>query len=330
MDDQNDSALLELLRTQRESLHREIGKVIVGQEASIDLMLTALFAKGHCLLVGVPGLAKTTLINSLARVLDLTFNRIQCTPDLMPADITGSDVMEEDKATKERYFRFVKGPMFTNLLLADEINRTSPKTQSALLQAMQEYRVTASGTTYDLEPPFMVYATQNPIEQEGTYQLPEAQLDRFMFHIDITYPSEAEELRIAQTTTNAAAQPLEKVMTRQQLLELQDFVLRVPVAETILLQAVRLVRATRPDKSLGDAYINDNVAWGAGPRAVQHLILAAKAKAVLEGRACPSLDDLRSLAKPVLKHRVLVNYRAEAKGIKSDAILEYLLERVLG
>src|SRR5450432_4879179 len=275
-----DLASVELLADARRRIQRELAKRVIGQQQVIDQLLIGLFARGHCLFVGVPGLAKTLLVSTLADVLDLRFNRIQFTPDLMPSDITGTDVLEEDRTTGRRAFRFVAGPLFANLILADEINRTPPKTQAALLQAMAEYKVTAGGRTYPLEQPFLVFATQNPIEQEGTYPLPEAQLDRFMFMVDVGYPSAEEEVQIVSKTTSGVQQVITKVLEPDQIRSLQELVLRVPAAEHVIRHAVELVRRTRPDASAGK-YVKDHVSWGAGPRASQALILAAKARAAL-------------------------------------------------
>jgi MoxR-like ATPase len=308
----------------------EIEKRIVGQKDVVDALLVALFARGHCLFVGVPGLAKTLLISTVAEVLDLTFNRIQFTPDLMPSDITGTDVLEEDHTTGKRAFRFVKGPIFANLLLADEINRTPPKTQAALLQAMQEYRVTAGGETYPLDLPFLVFATQNPIEQEGTYPLPEAQLDRFMFYVQVSYPSAAEEEEIVRTTTGAARQALKRVLSPQKIRQLQELVLRVPAADHVVRHAVELARMTRPGDPSAPDFVRESVSWGAGPRAGQYLVLGAKSRAILDGRTAASVEDVRALARHVLVHRVLTNFRAESEGVTSAAIVDRLLERVKG
>jgi MoxR-like ATPase len=306
----------------------EIEKRIVGQKEVVDHLLVALFARGHCLFVGVPGLAKTLLISTVAEVLNLSFNRIQFTPDLMPSDITGTDVLEEDHTTGRRAFRFVQGPIFANLLLADEINRTPPKTQAALLQAMQEYRVTAGGETYPLDLPFLVFATQNPIEQEGTYPLPEAQLDRFMFYVNVHYPSAEEEVEIVRSTTGAVRPLLEKVLSPHKIRDLQDLVLRVPAADHVLRHAVELVRLTRPREAGAPAFVRENVAWGAGPRASQYLVLAAKSRAILDGRVAASVEDVRALARPVLIHRVLTNFRAESENVTSEQIVEQLLASV--
>jgi MoxR-like ATPase len=316
------------LHDARRLLLAEIEKRIVGQKDVVDALLVALFARGHCLFVGVPGLAKTLLISTVAEVLDLSFNRIQFTPDLMPSDITGTDVLEEDHTTGRRAFRFVRGPIFANLLLADEINRTPPKTQAALLQAMQEYRVTAGGETYPLDLPFLVFATQNPIEQEGTYPLPEAQLDRFMFYVKVSYPSASEEVEIVRSTTVAQRPTLRRVLSPQKIRELQDLVLRVPAADHVIKYAVELVRATRPDEPGASDLVKENVSWGAGPRASQYLILGAKSRAILDGRLAASVEDVRALARNVLVHRVITNFRAESEGVTSAQIVERLLEKV--
>jgi MoxR-like ATPase len=323
-----DLQAVHLLAEARRTLLGELEKRIVGQKDVVDSLLVALFARGHCLFVGVPGLAKTLLISTVAEVLDLSFNRIQFTPDLMPSDITGTDVLEEDHTTGKRTFRFVKGPIFANLLLADEINRTPPKTQAALLQAMQEYRVTAGGETYGLELPFLVFATQNPIEQEGTYPLPEAQLDRFMFYVNVTYPSADEELEIVRSTTVSRRPPLHRVLSPHQIRELQDLVLRVPAADHVIKYAVELVRATRPKQEGSPDYVRDHVSWGAGPRASQFLVLGAKSRAILDGRMAASVEDVRALARNVLVHRVITNFRAESEGITSAQIVDRLLEKV--
>jgi MoxR-like ATPase len=312
----------------RRAIAAEIGKRIVGQESVIDHLLIALFARGHCLFVGVPGLAKTMLIQTLSDVLDLQFGRIQFTPDLMPSDITGTDVLEEDRATGRRVFRFVRGPVFANVILADEINRTPPKTQAALLQSMQEYRVSAGGQTYDLPLPFLVFATQNPIEQEGTYPLPEAQLDRFMFQIDVSYPSEEEEVRIVNQMTTSYRPALRKLLSPDRILDLQDLVLRVPAASHVVRYAVALGRASRPSEATAPDFIKKYVSWGAGPRASQYLILAAKARAILNGRYAASSDDVRALAMPVLVHRVLPNFHAEADGLNARTLVGQLIESV--
>jgi MoxR-like ATPase len=320
-------AVAEIARA-REDIRTQIEKRIIGQKAVVDHLLTALFARGHCLFVGVPGLAKTLLISTLADSLRLSFQRIQFTPDLMPADITGSDVLEEDVSSGRRVFRFIPGPIFANLVLADEINRTPPKTQAALLQAMQELRVTAGGQTHPLAPPFLVFATQNPIEQEGTYPLPEAQLDRFMFQIDVGYPSHEEEEAIVKQETQARSTELQPVLDPKRVVELQELVLRVPVADHVVTHAVNLCRASRPTEATAPDFIRQYLAWGAGPRASQFLILAGKARALLDGRYAVALEDVNALAKPVLQHRMLLNYRAEAERIKSADLVTRLLEVV--
>jgi len=323
-----DLAAVGRLAEARRLMLAEIEKRIVGQREVVDHLLVALFARGHCLFVGVPGLAKTLLISTVAEVLHLSFNRIQFTPDLMPSDITGTDVLEEDHTTGRRAFRFVPGPIFANLLLADEINRTPPKTQAALLQAMQEYRVTAGGRTYPLELPFLVFATQNPIEQEGTYPLPEAQLDRFMFYVKVHYPSAEEEVEIVRTTTTGARRALQRVLSPHEIRDLQDLVLRVPAADHVVRHAVELARLTRPREPGAPDFVKELVEWGAGPRASQYLVLAAKARAILDGRMAAAVEDVRALAAPVLVHRVLTNFRAESDGITSEEIVARLLEKV--
>jgi MoxR-like ATPase len=303
----------------------EIEKRVVGQRRVVQHLLTALFARGHCLFVGVPGLAKTLLISTLAETLNLSFSRIQFTPDLMPADITGTEVLEEDHATGRRTFRFIRGPVFANLVLADEINRTPPKTQAALLQSMQEYRVTAGGHTHELPLPFLVFATQNPIEQEGTYPLPEAQLDRFMFQVDVDYPTEAEEEEIVRQQTSDYRPELARVLSPQRILRLQDLVRRVPVADHVVKYAVALARSTRAQAAQAPDFIRDYVAWGAGPRASQFLILAGKARAILDGRFAVSVDDVAALARPTLQHRLIINYRGEAEGVRPGELIDRLL-----
>jgi MoxR-like ATPase len=323
-------AVQEIARAHSEILE-QIEKRIIGQRSVVDHLLTALFARGHCLFVGVPGLAKTLLISTLAETLNLSFQRIQFTPDLMPADITGTEVLEEDHATGRRVFKFIRGPIFANLVLADEINRTPPKTQAALLQSMQEYRVTAGGQTFELALPFLVFATQNPIEQEGTYPLPEAQLDRFMFQVDVDYPSADEEAEIVRQQTSDYRPTLGRVLSPERIIELQNLVLRVPAADHVVKYAVALVRATRPRPEDGreplDA-VREYVSWGAGPRASQFLVLAGKARAILDGRFAVSVDDIRALALPVLQHRLLLNYRAEAAGVRTTELIERLLAHI--
>jgi len=324
----NDSAALAHLQASYSKIKSEIGKVIIGQDAVIEQLLIALLARGHCLLVGVPGLAKTLLISTLAQILDLKFSRIQFTPDLMPSDITGTEIIEEDRSTGKRSFKFVHGPVFANIILADEINRTPPKTQAALLQAMQENEVTAAGQTYKLDQPFFVLATQNPIEQEGTYPLPEAQLDRFMFNTYVDYPKQSEEEEIVMTTTAAPTAELGKILTANEIIALQRLVRSVPVSEHLVAYAVRLARATRPGEAGNPDFIKSWVSWGAGPRAGQYLILAAKTRAILDGRPTPSVEDVRFAAIPVLRHRIVTSFNAEAEGVDTIAIINKLLEVV--
>ncbi len=321
----NDVELVEKLNDSIKRIKDEIAKVIVGQDEIISQILTSLFSKGHCLLVGVPGLAKTLLIKTIAEVLDLRFSRIQFTPDLMPGDITGTEIIEEDRATKERRFRFIKGPVFANIVLADEINRTPPKTQSALLEAMQENMVTAAGVSYKLEQPFFVLATQNPIEQEGTYPLPEAQLDRFMFNLWLDYPAYDEEVEIIKATTVGNIPQLKKILNAEEIIEFQNLVLRTPVAENVVEYAVKIVHATRPTDGASE-FVRKWVNWGAGPRASQFLILAAKANAIMEGRFTPSIEDVRKFIVPVLRHRIIPNFSAEAEGVSSVDIINKIVE----
>jgi len=303
----------------------EIAKVIVGQKAVIEHLFITLLAKGHCLLIGVPGLAKTLLIKTLAQALDLKFSRIQFTPDLMPSDITGTEIIEENVGTKEKIFKFVKGPVFANIILADEINRTPPKTQSALLEAMQEHHVTAAGQSYVLAEPFFVLATQNPIEQEGTYPLPEAQLDRFMLSLWLDYPLFEEEVEIVTTTTSKYDATIEKVLSAKEIIELQELVRSVPVASNVVEYAVKLVNLTRPGNSNAPDYIKHWIRWGAGPRASQYLILGAKARAIIHGRYTPDIEDVKALAIPVLRHRLVTSFNAEAEGISTVQIVEKLV-----
>lgn len=319
---------VEQLKLVREAMLAEIRKVIVGQSDVMELLMLALFSRGHCLLVGVPGLAKTLMISTLAKVLSLNFNRIQFTPDLMPSDITGTDIIQEDPQSGKRVFNFIRGPVFTNMLLADEINRTPPKTQAALLQAMQEYQVTAGGETYALEPPFFVLATQNPVEQEGTYPLPEAQLDRFMFMVKVGYPQKEDERRIVKATTVEAGAEPQAVLSAADILSIQKMVRRLPVSDHLIDYAVSLVRATRPGEKDAPDYINNYLTWGAGPRAAQNLVLGAKARALLRGRLNVSCDDIRQTAKPVLRHRIITNFNADAEGIDADAVVEKLIASV--
>ena len=323
----DDDALFEALGQARQRLTAAIGTRIVGQADVIEMMLVALFARGHCLFIGVPGLAKTLLVSSTAEALGLRFGRVQFTPDLMPSDITGTEVLEEDRATGHRQMRFIPGPIFTHLLLADEINRTPPKTQAALLQAMQEGRVTAAGRTMPIEQPFLVFATQNPIEQEGTYPLPEAELDRFMFSVRVGYPSEEEEIAVVERTTVGEQVTIQPVLDRDLLLQLQSLVRRVPASADLTRYAVRLARATRPNPT-GDDFIRRNVEWGAGPRASQYLALGARVRAALRGREVPDGADVRAVAHAVLQHRIKVSFQAEAEGIGAAEIVEHVLQRV--
>ncbi len=323
-----DLQAVEKLKDARTRIKAEIGKVIIGQDRVIDELLIALLSNGHCLLVGVPGLAKTLMISTLARVLDLKFSRIQFTPDLMPSDITGTEILEENKSTGQREFKFVKGPVFANIVLADEINRTPPKTQAALLQAMQEHEVTASGQTFKLDEPFFVLATQNPIEQEGTYPLPEAQLDRFMFNIHVDYPSYEEEHAIVKSTTAVMRQDLGKIMSGAEIQQLQQLVRKVPVSDHVIDYAIKLVRATRRTEGQVRDYIANWVTWGAGPRASQYLILGAKTNAILSGRYTPAIEDVQFVAKPVLRHRIVTSFNAEADGVDALQIIDRLLADV--
>jgi MoxR-like ATPase len=324
----SDQNAVEQLHVAYQKIRGEIGKVIIGQDRVIELLLISLLSSGHCLLVGVPGLAKTLLISTLAGVLNLKFNRIQFTPDLMPSDITGTEIIEEDHASGKRNFRFVRGPVFANIVLADEINRTPPKTQAALLQAMQEHEVTAAGQTYKLSEPFFVLATQNPIEQEGTYPLPEAQLDRFMFNVYVDYPSEDEEELIVKSTTAVLNYKLERVLSPEDIVAFQQLVRRVPVSDHLIDYAVRLVRITRPNQDGAPDFVKNWVNWGAGPRASQYLILAAKTKAILEGRPTPGPEDVRFAANSVLRHRIVTSFNAEADGVDTLEIIRRILEKV--
>jgi MoxR-like ATPase len=325
---QHEIAEIEEFAAKRDTMLGEIRKVIIGQDRVVEEVLIALFARGHCLLVGVPGLAKTLLISTLAEILDLDFNRIQFTPDLMPSDITGTDILQEEPTTGRRQFQFLKGPIFTNILLADEINRTPPKTQAALLQSMQEYKVTAGGTTFPLDLPFFVLATQNPIEQEGTYPLPEAQLDRFMLNIEIGYPDFEDEVQIVlQTTSNEKPSP-RKVMQGAAILRYQELVRRVPVSPFVVSYAVALSQSSRPQGGDATQFVRDYVEWGAGPRASQYLILGAKARTILQGRYAVSIEDIQALAPSVLRHRVVPNYKAQGEGLSSIDIIKRLLNEV--
>jgi MoxR-like ATPase len=324
----NDLEQVAQLNQAFERITSELGKVIVGQRSVIEELLIAMFARGHCLLVGVPGLAKTLMIRTLADALSLKFSRIQFTPDLMPADITGTEVIQEDRASGTREFRFLPGPIFGNVILADEINRTPPKTQAALLEAMQEHQVTVGGTRRALTQPFFVLATQNPIEQEGTYPLPEAQLDRFMFNIFVDYPDEDEEFRIVKQTTTEVVQSVTPTLNAEQIIHLGHIVRKVPVADHVLRYALRLTRTTRRENPHAPDYVREYVSWGAGPRASQFLVLGAKARAVLHGRYHATVDDVRAVAFPVLRHRIMTNFNAEAEGIRPEAIIRRLIETI--
>ena len=325
---QHEIAEIEDFAVKRDSMLGEIRKVIVGQDHVIEEVLIALFARGHCLLVGVPGLAKTLLISTLAEILDLDFNRVQFTPDLMPSDITGTDILQEDAGTGRRSFQFLKGPIFTNILLADEINRTPPKTQAALLQSMQEYKVTAGGSTFPLDLPFFVLATQNPIEQEGTYPLPEAQLDRFMVNIEIGYPNFEDEVQIVMQTTSTGKPAPRKIMDGPAILRYQELVRKVPVSPFVASYAVALAQRSRPQSPDASPYVKDYVEWGAGPRASQYLILGAKARTILQGRYAVSIEDIQALAPSVLRHRIVPNFKAQGEGLSSIDIIHRLLTDV--
>ena len=316
----SDKAAIDQLVVHYNELKNEIHKVIVGQDDVVDQVLISIFSKGHCLLVGVPGLAKTLLVNTISDCLGLSFNRIQFTPDLMPSDIIGSEILNEN-----REFQFLKGPLFANIVLADEINRTPPKTQSALLEAMQERSVTAAGKNYLLPAPFFVLATQNPIEQEGTYPLPEAQLDRFMFNVWVDYPSFAEEMAIVKATTSNQTVSLNRIVDGEQIMQYQDLIRRIPVADNVLEYAVRLVAKTRVDDASAPKITKDYITWGAGPRASQYLIVGAKCHAALNGKYSPDIEDVKAVAKPILRHRLVRNYRAEAEGYSMDRIIEELM-----
>jgi MoxR-like ATPase len=324
----DDVAAVEQLGESRDAIVKELRKTIVGMDEVIDEMMIAIFARGHCLLVGVPGLAKTLLVSSLAKTMSLSFKRIQFTPDLMPSDITGTELLQEDAETHERRFQFQKGPVFTNLLLADEINRTPPKTQAALLEAMQEKRVSSGGVDYELEEPFFVLATQNPIEQEGTYPLPEAQLDRFLFNILVKYPTKSEELDIMRSVTTDDEPVLNKVVDGPTICRFQHLVRRIPVADHVFEYAAELVRATRPDEPDAPAFVKKLMAWGAGPRASLNLILAGKARAALRGRSHVAVEDIRELCLPILRHRVIPSFAARSEGMTADSLIEKLLAEI--
>ena len=322
----SDIELTENLQASTQQIFEEVEKVIVGQKDIISSLFISLLSKGHCLLVGVPGLAKTLLIKTLSDVMDLSFSRIQFTPDLMPSDITGTEILEHDVDTDKREFRFIKGPVFEKILLADEINRTPPKTQAALLEAMQEHQVTAGGQTHALDEPFFVLATQNPIEQEGTYPLPEAQLDRFMFNLKIDYPLENEEVEIVKSTTGLMMEEPKKVISKADIINYQNLVRGVPVADNVIEYAVRLTSLTRPGINGSLSRVNEIVEWGAGPRASQYMILGAKARALLDGRTTPAIEDVVAMAKPVLRHRIVMSFTAEAEGVTADSLISQLLE----
>jgi MoxR-like ATPase len=323
---EGDLSAIERLNDGYRRLMGQVSKIIVGQQRVLEELLIAIFARGHCLLVGVPGLAKTLMIRTLADSMNLSFSRIQFTPDLMPSDITGTELLQEDKATGNRVFKFMHGPLFANVVLADEINRTPPKTQAALLEAMQERQVTVGGTRHKLPDPFFVLATQNPIEQEGTYPLPEAQQDRFMFNVMVNYPEEEEEYRIVEMTTTTMTAEVERVLSATDILEMQDIVRKVPVAPYVIRYAMKFTRLTRKDQGEVPAFVKDYVTWGAGPRATQYLVLGAKARAVLHGRYYVSCEDIRAVAAPVLRHRIITNFNAEAEGLKPDDIVRRLIE----
>jgi MoxR-like ATPase len=325
---EGDLAAIERLNEGYRRIRKELTKAVVGQQKVLEELLIAIFARGHCLLVGVPGLAKTLMIRTLADSLNLSFSRIQFTPDLMPSDITGTEVLQEDKATGQRMFKFLHGPLFANVILADEVNRTPPKTQAALLEAMQERQVTVGGTRHRLPDPFFVLATQNPIEQEGTYPLPEAQQDRFMFNIYVDYPDEEEEFRIVEMTTTTHTPQLERVLSATDIQEMQDIVRKVPVAPYVIRYAMKFTRLTRKDKGEVPDFIKTYVTWGAGPRATQYLVLGAKARAVLHGRYYVSCEDIRAVAPAVLRHRIITNFNAEAEGIKPDDIVQRLADLI--
>jgi MoxR-like ATPase len=316
----SDAEALDSLKGRYATLSAEIGKAIVGQDEVVRSVLIAVFGNGHCLLVGVPGLAKTLLVSTIGRALGLSFNRIQFTPDLMPSDIIGSEILDEN-----RHFKFVKGPLFSNIILADEINRTPPKTQSALLEAMQEKKVTAAGHTYDLPSPFFVLATQNPIEQEGTYPLPEAQLDRFMFNIWVDYPTFKDEMQIVRTTTTNVIPDIKPVISGQEIVFYQQLIRKMPVADNVIEYAVRLASKTRPQGELAPAMVNNFLSWGAGPRASQYLIVGAKCHAALNGKYSPDIEDVKAVATPILRHRIVRNYKAEAEGYTVEKIISELL-----
>ncbi len=322
---QSDTQKIQQLADTIKTVRTEIAKVIIGQDDIVEQLIVSLFAKGHTLLIGVPGLAKTLLIRTLARALDLKFNRIQFTPDLMPGDISGTEIIEDDISTGHKHFRFVKGPIFSNIVLADEINRTPPKTQAALLEAMEEHSVTAAGQTYKLDEPFFVLATQNPIEQEGTYPLPEAQLDRFMFNIWLGYPSAQEEINIVKSTTVQLTPQINKIINAEQIIDFQNLVRRVPVSDNVIDFAVKLVRNTRPETTSLE-FVKNYISYGAGPRASQYLILGAKSRAALKGKFTPDIEDIKAVALPVLRHRIVSNFNAEADNISPEKIISMIMD----
>ncbi|MEJ2543157.1 MAG: AAA family ATPase [Calditrichaceae bacterium] len=326
---QDDVQLAETINKAFRTIKQELSRVIIGQDDIIEQLLISLFARGHCLLIGVPGLAKTLLIRTLGDILDLKFSRIQFTPDLMPSDITGTEILEEDRSTGQKAFKFIQGPIFANIILADEINRTPPKTQSALLEAMQEYRVTAAGQSFKLDQPFFVLATQNPIEQEGTYPLPEAQLDRFMFSLWLDYPSYEQEVEIVKQTTVDMNLSLKPVLSKKDIIEFQNLIRRVPVAENVIDYTVKLVSASRSGSKGVDDKINEWIRWGAGPRASQYLILGAKVRSILHNRYTPEIEDIDYLALPVLRHRIAPSYSAEAEGIDVKHIVNYISNKII-
>ncbi len=328
MSEATESQILDTIQNARERILNEIHKVVIGQDDIIEQMIIGMMARGHALLTGVPGLGKTLLVKSIAQTFSLSFKRIQFTPDLMPADILGTEVVEEDKSTGKRLFRFVQGPIFANIVLADEINRTPPKTQAALLEAMGERQVTAAGQTFDLEPPFFVLATQNPIELEGTYPLPEAQLDRFLLNVVMDYLPQEDEVRMVTATTSVQNEQPEKIFTPEEIIEIQDWVRQVPVSEHVVKYAVRLASATRPSLDSSPDFVKNQLKWGAGSRASQALILAGKARALLHGRYAVAIEDVQALAVPVLRHRIIPNFYAEAEGITSDSVIKQLLETI--
>ncbi|MBI3409292.1 MAG: MoxR family ATPase [Planctomycetes bacterium] len=328
MNPESDVHMLETLRLAHKQMRAEIGKIIIGQEAVLDQLLMAIFCRGHALLVGVPGLAKTLMVSTLAQALDLSFKRIQFTPDLMPTDITGTEVIQDDPVTRQRMFKFLPGPVFANIVLADEINRTPPKTQAALLEAMQERKASIGGTDHPMKDPFFVLATQNPIEQEGTYPLPEAQLDRFLFMIKVDYPSDAEEEQIMRQGTSDAQLKVSKILHGEDILKLQHIVRRVPVADHIFAYAKKITRMTRPGAPEAPDFVNKWLTWGAGPRASMNLILAAKAHAVLQGHAHVSADDVAAVANPILRHRLILNFTAQSEGIAVENVVDRLLQAV--